>query len=148
MNKGKIFQPFFLKLYLKVNFYPGNLLIANLFSFKYTVKTNVLLENNPNSHPVCTDRSNSLKLSNKQEQATDPMDKESYQISPRNKTLLTTAEMVATDTIYLLNKNNNKKKTMYSLRQERNYQLLFLLKKKLKTEVNMYIFSVSIMTII
>lgn len=55
--------------------------------------------------------------------------------------LLTTAEMVATDTIYLLNKNNNKKKTMYSLRQERNYQLLFLLKKKkLKTEVNMYIF--------
>ena len=58
------------------------------------------------------------------------MDKESYQISPRNKTLLTTAEMVATDTIYLLNKNNNKKKTMYSLRQERNYQLLFLLKKK------------------
>lgn len=76
------------------------------------------------------------------------MDKESYQISPRNKTLLTTAEMVATDTIYLLNKNNNKKKTMYSLRQERNYQLLFLLKKKLKTEVNMYIFSVSIMTII
>ena len=77
------------------------------------------------------------------------MDKESYQISPRNKMLLTTAEMVATDTIYLLNKNNNKKKTMYSLRQERNYQLLFLLKKKkLKTEVNMYIFSVSIMTII
>ena len=62
------------------------------------------------------------------------MDKESYQISPRNKTLLTMAEMVATDTIYLLNKNNNKKKTMYSLRQERNYQLLFLLKKKLRSK--------------
>ena len=61
------------------------------------------------------------------------MDKESYQ-SRINKTLLTMAEMVATDTIYLLNKNNNKKKTMYSLRQERNYQLLFLLKKKLRSK--------------
>ena len=40
--------------------------------------------------------------------------------------LLTMAEMVATDTIYLQNENNNKKQTMYSLKQERNYQLLFL----------------------